>query len=69
MQISTKYNIGDAVYILDGYKIQKANIAGIKFEQHGEAKPSIIYTFAVFPMRKELECFATKEALIKFLNK
>ena len=69
MQINTKFNIGDAVYILDGYKIQRANILGIKFEQHGEAKTSIIYTFGVFPMKKESECFATKESLIKYLSK
>lgn len=69
MNISTKFNIGDAVYILNGYKIQRANILGIKFEQHGEAKASIIYTFGVFPMRKETECFATKESLIKYLSK
>ena len=69
MQMNTKYNIGDAVYILDGYKIQRANILGIKFEQHGEAKASIIYTFGVFQMKKESECFATKESLIKYLSK
>ncbi len=69
MQINTKFNIGDAVFILDGYKIQRANIMGIKFEQHGEAKESIIYLFGVFPMRKQSECFKTKEELIKYLSK
>lgn len=69
MQIETKYNIGDAVYLLDGYKIQRANIAGIFFQQIGEAKPSIQYKFAVFPTRKESECFKTKEELIKYLSK
>lgn len=69
MQVNTKFNIGDAVWILDGYNIRHANIVGVKFEQHGESKPSIIYTFAIFPMRKELECFATEEELIKFLTK
>lgn len=69
MEIKTKYNIGDAVYILDGYKIVRVNISCIKFEQHGMAKPCITYHFPIFPMRKELECFKTKEELIKFLNK
>lgn len=69
MQINTRFNIGDAVFILDGYKIRRANIIGVKFEQHGEAKPSTIYTFGVFPMKKESECFATKESLIKYLSK
>lgn len=69
MEIKTKYNIGDVVYILDGYKIQRVNIIGIKFEQHGKAMASIIYTFDIFPMKKETECFKTKESLINFLSK
>lgn len=69
MEIKTKYNIGDAVYILDGYKIQRVNILGIKIEQHGKAMTSIIYTFSIFPMKKESECFETKESLINFLSK
>lgn len=69
MKIDTKYNIGDAVYILDGYKIQRANIVGVFFQQMGEAPASIQYKFAVLPTRKESECFATKEELVKFLNK
>ena len=69
MQINTRYNIGDAVYILDGYHVQCANILGVKFEQHGEAKASVIYTFGVYPMRKEAECFPTKESLIQYLSK
>lgn len=52
MEIKTKFNIGDAVYILDGYKIQRANISCIKTETHGD-KTCIIYYFPVFPMRKE----------------
>lgn len=69
MKIETKYNIGDAVYILDGYKIQRANIVGVFFQQMGEAPASTQYKFAVLPTRKESECFATKEELVKFLNK
>lgn len=69
MEIKTKYNIGDAVYILDGYKIVRANISYIKFEQHGGAKPCTTYWFPVYPMRYEGECFSTKEELIKFLSK
>lgn len=69
MKINTKFNIGDAVYILDGYKVQRANIMGVRFEQHGEAKASIIYQFGIFPMKKESECFQTKEELLKYLSK
>ncbi len=69
MEIKTKFSIGDAVYILDGYKVQHAKVLGIKFEQYGIAQESIIYTFGVFPMRKESECFRTKEELINFLSK
>ena len=69
MKIDTKFNIGDAVYILDGYNIQRANIMGVRFEQRGEAKASIIYQFGIFPMRQESECFKTKEELLKYLAK
>lgn len=68
MDIKTKYSIGDAVYILDGYHIQRANIAGIGIDVTGN-HVNITYRFAVFPMKKEKECFATRESLIKFLTK
>ena len=61
MQIKTKFDIGDAVYLLDGYKIRRANIVGVFFQQIGEAPCSIQYKFAVFPTRKESEVFKTKE--------
>lgn len=69
MEINTKYNIGDAVYILDGYKIVRARIHCVKFEQHGEATPCITYWFPIYPMKHENECFTTKEELIKHLSK
>jgi len=69
MEVKTKYNIGDAVYLLDGYKIHRANIVGVFFQQMGESPSSIQYKFAVFPTKKESECFKTKEELIKFLSK
>lgn len=69
MQINTKFDIGDAVYLLDGYKIRRANIVGVFFQQIGEAPCSIQYKFAVFPTRKESEVFKTKEELIKSISK
>lgn len=69
MEFKTKYSIGDTVYILDGYKIHKTNIAAVLYEKHGTAPESIIYKFHIYPMRKERECFATKEELIKSLSK
>lgn len=69
MQIKTKFDIGDAVYLLDGYKIRHANIVGVFFQQIGEASCSIQYKFAVFPTRKESEVFKTKEELIKHISK
>ena len=33
MQIKTKFDIGDAVYLLDGYKIRRANIVGVFFHR------------------------------------
>lgn len=68
MEVKTKYNIGDSVYILDGYKMAHAVIRAVYFERHGCAPDSIIYGFSVFPKRKEAECFETKEELIKFLS-
>ena len=69
MQIKTKFDIGDAVYLLDGYKIRRANIVGVFFQQIGEATCSIQYKFAVFQTRKESEVFKTKEELIKHISK
>ena len=69
MEVKTKYNIGDAVYILEGYKIHCFNIVGVFFQQMGASPKSIQYKFAVFPTKKESECFRTKEELIKFLSK
>lgn len=69
MEIKTKFNIGDAVYILEGYKIHRANIAGVFFQKLGDSPASIQYKFAVFPTKKESECFETKESLIKYLSK
>lgn len=69
MEIKTKYDIGDPVYILDGYKVHRANIVGVFFQQMGAAPASIQYKFAVFPTKKESECFKTKEELIKHLSK
>ncbi len=69
MEVKTKFNIGDAVYILEGYKIHRANIVGVFFQQMGESPSSIQYSFAVFPTKKERECFSTKEELIKYLSK
>lgn len=69
MQIKTKFDIGDAVYLLDGYKIRRANIVGVFFQKIDEAPCSIQYKFAVFPTRKESEVFKTKEELIKHISK
>lgn len=68
MELKTKYNIGDVVYILVDYKIQRANIAGIGIDVIGEHK-TVTYRFPVFPMRRENQCFRTKEELIKYLSK
>lgn len=69
MKIDTKYSIGDAVYFLDGYRIQCANIVAVRFEKHGESRPCITYLFAIYPMRNEEECFPTKESLIKYISR
>ena len=68
MEVKTKYNIGDEVYILDGYNVYRVKILGVRFEQHGVSPSSILYFFGCFPMKKESECFTTKEKLINHLS-
>lgn len=69
MEIKTKYNIGDEVYILDDMKAHKARIAGVFFQQLGTSPNSIQYKFAVFPTKKECECFESVESLIKYITR
>lgn len=69
MEIKTKYNIGDAVYILDDMRVHKANIAGVFFQKLGASPNSIQYKFAVFPTKKECECFESVESLIKYITR
>lgn len=69
MEIKTKYNIGDSVYILDNMRVHKANIVGVFFQQLGESPNSIQYKFAVFPTKKECECFETIDSLIKYITR
>lgn len=69
MEVKTKFSIGDEVYILDDYKIIRTKVLAVYYEKHGVAPASILYGFTVFPKRKESECFATKESLIKYLSK
>lgn len=68
MEVKTKYNLGDPVYILDGYAVRRTNIGGIGIDIVGNSI-NITYRFPAFPMRREKECFKTKEDLIKYLNK
>lgn len=69
MKIETKYDIGDSVWFLDGYRTQAAKITGVDVQQLGDSKPFIQYRFCVFPPRKEAEVFKSKEELIKFISK
>lgn len=68
MKIETKFNIGESVWFLDGYKVTCANIVGIETQLYGTAKPHIAYRFVVFPSRRESEVFKTKKELIDFIN-
>ncbi len=67
MEIKTKYSIGDVVYFLDNYRIQRANIVSIIADVVGECT-NVTYRFAVFPMKREIHCFSTKEELINNLK-
>lgn len=73
MNFQTKYSVGQAVYVLDHYTIEKRVITGIDI--HREVCEDKIldqiatYSFGIFPKHREEECFETKQDLIKFLSK
>lgn len=67
MEIKTKYNIGDTVYIIDGSRIKRAVIEDIWIAAI-EGYMKISYRFKLYPMKSEAECFATKEELINHLK-
>ena len=67
MEIKTKYNIGDTVYIIDGSRIKRAVIEDIWIAAI-EGYTKISYRFKLYPMKPEAECFATKEELINHLK-
>lgn len=67
MEIKTKYNIGDTVYIIDGCSIKRAAIEEIRMVAI-EGYMKITYLFKLYPMKPEAECFATKEELINHLK-
>ena len=68
MEIKTKFSIGDSVYFFCDYRIERANVVGISVNVVGECN-NISYSFAIFPIRRERECFATKQELIDCLTK
>lgn len=69
MEIKTKYDIGESVWFLEGYKVQSAVISGVNVQKLGSSKPCIAYKFALFQPKMEHQVFKTKEELIKYLTK
>jgi hypothetical protein len=73
MTFQTKFSVGQAVWVLDHYKVEKRVITGIDI--HKEMYDDKIleqiatYSFGIFPKHREEECFETKEELINFLSK
>lgn len=66
MEAKTKYSIGDVVYFIDEYRIQRANIVAISIDVVGECT-NVTYRFAIFPMKREQHCYESREELIKNL--
>ena len=69
MTIKTKYNIGDMVWILDGYQILSTCVKGVDVQVLGNSKPYVQYKFFTYPPLKEEHVFKTKEELIKYIEK
>lgn len=69
MNIKTRYNIGESVWFLEGYKVQSAIISGVNIQQLGDSKPCIAYKFHLYQPKMEHQVFKTKEELIKYISK
>lgn len=69
MNIKTKYDIGESVWFLEGYKVQAAIISGVNIQKLGNSKPCIAYKFPLFHPKMEHQVFGTKEELIKYISK
>jgi hypothetical protein len=71
MTIETKYNIGDEVWVIEDdkpkcKKIKEIDIQiGDYFSKSNEVE--IDYTFGIYCIRDEKQCFPTKEELLKSL--
>lgn len=69
MTLKTKYNIGDTVWLLHGYKAREAKITGVDVQALGVAKPSVKYRFYLYPPVDEEYVYKSKEELIKKILK
>lgn len=64
MEIKTKFNLGDTVWIIRGSKATKITIEAIAVNKNG-----IFYSDCplVVDIRPESQCFATKEELVDYI--
>lgn len=74
MDIKTKYNLGDTVFIINGAKAKKAIINNIYIDASKIVVThiKIEYSFSNYPSvvkRTEEQCFSTIEELINQLTK
>jgi len=69
MTIETKLNIGDECYVIYNNRIIKTKICNIEINIIEEEKPEIKYWLKNIGWFLEKFCFATKEEILKFLEK
>ena len=69
MRIDTRWDIGDTVWFLEGYKAQSAKISGVNIQKLGAAKAHVAYKFIDATPKMESQVFKTKEELIKYISR
>ncbi len=73
MEIKTRFNIGDCVYIVRDTSISKETVARIEVTVYRNSELSINYTFRLCfsgsYTRSEEQVFATPEEALKYLSK
>lgn len=62
MEIKTKFNIGDKVWVVINSKASEIEVAAISITKDG-----IFYGESRYGMHRESECFETKAELLKFV--
>lgn len=68
MTIETKWDIGDAVWFLEDYKVRRSKISGVNIQKLGRAAAHVAYKFIDAAPKMERQVFGTKEELIRYIS-